>query len=183
MKVLILILLAGPFLPTPIGFGAHRSAQSPEDHGRSSGLQFWVDLDRRSYQLSGGTLRLRLSFKNVSGAPIALFTDMGWGPGSSLMLTITDEEGRGMTGEVLSDAHDYPPYDRKKFKTLEPGEQFRFARLIDLESEGVKKAGTYRLTVRYHCPVTKDALPEGIQNAWTADKGPLSCTVSFSVTE
>jgi hypothetical protein len=140
-------------------------------------------LDKKSYRLADDIVRMRISFMNVSDTPMTLYTDMGWGPSSSLSLIIADAKGQGLQGEVLSDARDYPPFRADDFKTLLPGQSWGFRRLLSLQNEGIKEPGVYKLIVAYHCRVRREFVPEGLYNAWTEEKGSLSRAITFSVTK
>ena len=181
LLLLSLALGAGSVGPgTPLAsLQSEKTAQEASD--TRHGLKLSIELDRESYAPREAP-KLRISLKNESNAPIAVYKEIGWGASSSLMMIVFDITGQGLESDTVFDARHQPPYRQEDFRLINPGQSFSVVPRLSLQLLGVMGPGTYRLVVWYQSPVWQEFAPQGLP-VWVRENGSLqSKPVTFKVT-
>ena len=145
------------------------------------GLHIAIYLDKASYRFRDiATLRVVLT--NVGDLPIMIYKGLGWGCLGSLGYGLTDNRSRGLMPTFIPGSFYSPPFNKEDFITLKPGEAILTRRWMQLgRQEGIKKPGTYRVTVWYNNPVSQEFAPEGIQVWRMENENLIARSVRFAV--
>lgn len=159
----------------------HRGKREPGPRDNKDGLQLSIELDGEHFGIND-VPTLKITLKNISQVPIAIYKNLAWGRSSSLTLSIVDDHEKMVRGTTLADASHVPPFPREDFLTIGPGESVQKESILGLRDEGIKGLGAYKLVVWYHSPIPRDFAPSGL-NLWAMENGVLqSKPVTLKVT-
>lgn len=136
--------------------------------------------DKHTYKIPD-SITVTAFLINKSHLPLYVEKFMEWGYSNSFYLIIQNDLTGKYIPDIFGDAPVPPPGSRHDFLELWPNNVYGRSFKSSLKDLNITKAGKYKLTVQYHCPVPQ-SMSFGLP-IWSREMGFItSNTVIISVT-